>query len=270
MLIASPVANVESPSPTTTSPASTPTRAWRSSSSVASRMPSAARTARSASSSCACGTPNAAMTASPANFSTMPPCCWMHCDACSKNRSTRRRTISGSVLETRPVESTRSTNKTVASLRSTPTSVETSEVTCCFRAGEPPGRAAAHPLDGPGRRFLPRHAVSIRAVLDPKVFKAYDVRGIYPTELDEEGAYAIGRAYVEHFEPQRIAVGRDMRLSSPSMQQAVIGGRGRRRAPTCSTSGSSAPRWSTSRSASSASTAASPSPPRTIPRSTRG
>ena len=50
-------------------------------------------------------------------------------------------------------------------------------------------------------------------MLDPKVFKAYDVRGIYPAELDEEGAYAIGRAYVEQFEPQRIAVGRDMRLA---------------------------------------------------------
>jgi phosphomannomutase len=60
--------------------------------------------------------------------------------------------------------------------------------------------------------------------LDPKVFKAYDVRGIYPAELDEEGAYAIGRAYVEHFEPKGIAVGRDMRLSSPSMAEALMRG----------------------------------------------
>ncbi len=60
--------------------------------------------------------------------------------------------------------------------------------------------------------------------LDPKVFKAYDVRGVYPSELDEEGAYAIGRAYVEVFEPKRIAVGRDMRLSSPSMADALIRG----------------------------------------------
>jgi phosphomannomutase len=60
--------------------------------------------------------------------------------------------------------------------------------------------------------------------LDPKVFKAYDVRGIHPSELDEEGAYAIGRAYAEHFEPRQIAVGRDMRLSSPSMAEAVIRG----------------------------------------------
>jgi phosphomannomutase len=61
-------------------------------------------------------------------------------------------------------------------------------------------------------------------MLDPKVFKAYDVRGIYPDELDEKGAYAIGRAYVEQFEPKRMAVGRDMRLSSPSMAAAAIRG----------------------------------------------
>jgi len=56
------------------------------------------------------------------------------------------------------------------------------------------------------------------------VFKAYDVRGIYPEELDEAGAEAIGRAYVEQFEPRRIAVGRDMRRSSPTMQEAVMQG----------------------------------------------
>ena len=61
-------------------------------------------------------------------------------------------------------------------------------------------------------------------MLDPKVFKAYDVRGIYPTELDEDGASAIARAYVEQFEPRRIAVGRDMRVSSPSMAAAFIRG----------------------------------------------
>jgi len=61
-------------------------------------------------------------------------------------------------------------------------------------------------------------------VLDASVFKAYDVRGLYEDELDEEGAYAIGRAYVEEFEPRRIAVGRDMRLSSPTMASAVVEG----------------------------------------------
>jgi len=61
-------------------------------------------------------------------------------------------------------------------------------------------------------------------VLEPKVFKAYDVRGIYPGELDEEGAHAIGQAFVEVFEPKRIAVGHDMRVSSPAMAEAAIRG----------------------------------------------
>ncbi len=61
-------------------------------------------------------------------------------------------------------------------------------------------------------------------MLDPKVFKAYDVRGIYPDELDETGAQAIGRAFVEEVEPRRIAVGRDMRTSSPAMAEAFARG----------------------------------------------
>jgi phosphomannomutase len=61
-------------------------------------------------------------------------------------------------------------------------------------------------------------------MLAPTVFKAYDVRGIYPDDLDEDGAYAIGRAFVQQFEPRRIAVGRDMRLSSPQMAAAVMEG----------------------------------------------
>jgi len=61
-------------------------------------------------------------------------------------------------------------------------------------------------------------------VLEAKVFKAYDVRGIYGSELDEEGAEAVGRAFVEVFEPRRIAVGHDMRVSSPAMADAVVRG----------------------------------------------
>ncbi len=61
-------------------------------------------------------------------------------------------------------------------------------------------------------------------MLDPGAFKAYDVRALYPSQLDEEGAYAVGRAFAAQFEPKRIAVGRDMRLSSPSMADAVING----------------------------------------------
>jgi len=61
-------------------------------------------------------------------------------------------------------------------------------------------------------------------MLEPKVFKAYDVRGLYLAELDEDGAYAIGRAYVEQFEPKKIALGHDMRVSSPSMAASAIRG----------------------------------------------
>jgi len=61
-------------------------------------------------------------------------------------------------------------------------------------------------------------------MLNPASFKAYDVRGIYPDDLDEDAAYRIGRAYVQQFEPRRIAVGRDMRLSSPQMAAALIEG----------------------------------------------
>jgi phosphomannomutase len=75
-----------------------------------------------------------------------------------------------------------------------------------------------------GRRGPSPAATSIPQMLEPKVFKAYDVRGIYPDELDEAGAYAIARGYIEEFEARTIAVGRDMRLSSPSMAEAVTRG----------------------------------------------
>ena len=58
-------------------------------------------------------------------------------------------------------------------------------------------------------------------MLNPEAFKAYDVRGLYPGDLDEEGAYAIGRAYVERFAIRTLAVGRDMRVSAPTMAAAV-------------------------------------------------
>ncbi|MDX6553612.1 MAG: phosphomannomutase, partial [Gaiellales bacterium] len=61
-------------------------------------------------------------------------------------------------------------------------------------------------------------------MLSPSVFKAYDVRGVVPDELDEEGAYRLGRAYVAEFEPAVMAVGRDMRLSSPGLAEALARG----------------------------------------------
>src|SRR4029079_6380796 len=46
-----------------------------------------------------------------------------------------------------------------------------------------------------GAASIPGRATSIPSVLDPSVFKAYDVRGIYPSQLDEDGAYRVARAY---------------------------------------------------------------------------
>lgn len=56
------------------------------------------------------------------------------------------------------------------------------------------------------------------------VFKAYDIRGIYPTELDEHLAYRIGRAFALYLQPRQVVVGRDMRVSSPALAEAIIRG----------------------------------------------
>ena len=63
-----------------------------------------------------------------------------------------------------------------------------------------------------------------RMTLDPSVFKAYDVRGIVPDELDADGVYRIVRAYVDEFEPHSMAIGRDMRLTSPELCEAAVRG----------------------------------------------
>jgi phosphomannomutase len=60
--------------------------------------------------------------------------------------------------------------------------------------------------------------------LNPGIFKAYDVRGVYPGEVNEEAARAIGVAFVAYLKAKRIAVGRDMRLSSPALAAAFIDG----------------------------------------------
>ena len=60
--------------------------------------------------------------------------------------------------------------------------------------------------------------------IDPGIFKAYDIRGIYPGQLDEDLAYRIGRAYVAYLGAGRIAVSRDMRVSSPALAAAFTDG----------------------------------------------
>jgi phosphomannomutase len=56
------------------------------------------------------------------------------------------------------------------------------------------------------------------------IFKAYDIRGIYPGEINEEIVYKIGQAYVEFVKPKIVVVGKDVRISSPSLCKALING----------------------------------------------
>ena len=55
-------------------------------------------------------------------------------------------------------------------------------------------------------------------------FKAYDIRGIVPTEVNEELAYRVARAYARLYHPKKISVGYDIRPSSLSIADAVIQG----------------------------------------------
>ncbi len=60
--------------------------------------------------------------------------------------------------------------------------------------------------------------------VNPAIFKAYDIRGIYPTELNEEIAYLIGRAFVTFLGADTVIVGRDMRTSGSVLFDAVTRG----------------------------------------------
>lgn len=56
------------------------------------------------------------------------------------------------------------------------------------------------------------------------IFRAYDIRGVYPDEIDEETVHGIARGYVTIFAPDEVAVGMDARLSSPPLKESLIEG----------------------------------------------
>src|SRR6187200_80658 len=60
--------------------------------------------------------------------------------------------------------------------------------------------------------------------INPSIFKAYDVRGLYPGEINEDAARQIGRGFVAYLNAKRIGVSRDMRVSSPTIAAAFIDG----------------------------------------------
>jgi phosphomannomutase len=61
-------------------------------------------------------------------------------------------------------------------------------------------------------------------MLNPSIFKAYDIRGVYPDELDEDAAFRVGQAMVRFTGAKTVVVGRDARPSSPSLSDAFTRG----------------------------------------------
>jgi len=60
--------------------------------------------------------------------------------------------------------------------------------------------------------------------IDGSIFKAYDIRGIYPDQLNDKTAYVVGLGLANLLKPERAVIGHDMRKSSDSLNSAVIRG----------------------------------------------
>ena len=56
------------------------------------------------------------------------------------------------------------------------------------------------------------------------IFRAYDIRGIFGVDFAPNDFYRIARAFADHFQPETVAVGYDVRESSPQLWQKVIEG----------------------------------------------
>ena len=61
-------------------------------------------------------------------------------------------------------------------------------------------------------------------MINKAIFKSYDIRGVYPNELDKKTAYAIGRGFVKYTGAKKVVVGQDARLSSPVLFKALAKG----------------------------------------------
>ncbi len=73
-----------------------------------------------------------------------------------------------------------------------------------------------HPSEAKGR--------DERMFIDPNIFRAYDIRGKYPDEINEITVYKIGQAFAKYTKAKKILVGRDARLSSKSLSASLIKG----------------------------------------------
>jgi phosphomannomutase len=61
-------------------------------------------------------------------------------------------------------------------------------------------------------------------MINPIIFKSYDIRGIYPSELNEDSAFEIGRAFVKYTGAKRVVAGKDARIASPALFNALLRG----------------------------------------------
>ncbi len=60
--------------------------------------------------------------------------------------------------------------------------------------------------------------------MDPKIFKAYDIRGIYPDQFNEDDAYKIAQAYADYVKPKNVVLGHDVRSSGEKLWRAAANG----------------------------------------------
>src|SRR3546814_14095739 len=83
----------------------------------------------------------------------------------------------------------------------------------------------AHPDSGPTVAERKRAAGAVKTAI-PRLpaFKAYDIRGRVPNELNATIAYRLGLAYAERYSPRRVAIGRDVCESSPMLARALSPG----------------------------------------------
>ncbi len=61
-------------------------------------------------------------------------------------------------------------------------------------------------------------------MINESIFKSYDVRGVYPDELNREAAFAVGRAFIRKTGVKQVVVGHDARLSSPELLEGLVAG----------------------------------------------
>jgi phosphomannomutase len=95
------------------------------------------------------------------------------------------------------------------------------EPEACYEAIE--AFIAATPLNDTAKAAPPAENVATSGDLQA-IFKTYDVRGLYPAQLDDEIAYGIGRAFVEELGLTSLVVGRDMRPSGEALFAALARG----------------------------------------------